>query len=113
MDETDVFWALRDWDRIAAGETNVNRYDDLHQAVSSGKSIQQTVKFYLDNGIGKSTISQNLTSTYKQQYIDLYYSDPKAASALKKRLLDAYVAMGYDRSKKAKVIDGWIADAKD
>lgn len=113
MDETDVFWALRDWDRIAAGETNVNRYDDLHQAVSTGKSIQQTVKFYLDNGIGKSTLSQNLTSTYKQQYIDLYYSDPKAASALKKRLLDAYVAMGYDRSKKAKVIDGWIADAKD
>ena len=113
MDETDVFWALRDWDRIAAGETNVNRYDDLHQAVSSGKSIQQTVKFYLDNGIGKSTLSQNLTSTYKQQYIDLYYSDPKAASALKKRLLDAYAAMGYDRSKKAKVIDGWIADAKD
>ena len=56
----------------------------------------------------KSTLASQITSNFKPQYLDLLAKGKKnEATALKARLLNAYEALGYDRSKKQKDIDKW------
>lgn len=107
-DESEIFWTLRKWDQsVEAGET-VGQYDDLYNAIASGDGVQNAVQFYMDNGVEKKTMSGNVTRAFEEEYIDLYYSDPMAADALKQRLIAAYKAMGYTTDEAREKISGWL-----
>lgn len=107
-DESEIFWTLRKWDQsVEAGET-VGQYDDLYNAIASGDGVQNAVQFYMDNGVEKKTMSGNVTRAFEEEYIDLYYSDPMAADALKQRLIAAYKAMGYTTDEAKEKISGWL-----
>lgn len=107
-DESEIFWTLRKWDQsVEAGET-VGQYDDLYDAIASGDGVQNAVQFYMDNGVEKKTMSGNVTRAFEEEYIDLYYSDPMAADALKQRLIAAYKAMGYTTDEAREKISGWL-----
>ena len=111
-EEKDIFWNLQVWDQILDGVEDAGKYRELYDAVSTGKNLKPTVKFYLDNGIGKDTLSQRLSDEFRETYTELYRTDRSAADSMKRNLLDAYEALGYDRKEKETTISGWVYDGE-
>ena len=71
--------------------------------------MAKAAKTYLDHGVKADALASAITKAYKQQYIAASSAERKR---LKKLLLDAYAAIGYDRKEKEKDIDKWLEDDK-
>lgn len=104
-DENDAYWKIREW----KGGDSYAKYDDFLSAVDKGGDVAKAAKTYLDHGIKAQTLAIAITDEYKQQYIAASSAERKR---LKKLLLDAYAAIGYDRKEKEKDIDKWLEDDK-
>lgn len=101
--EDDAYWTVQKW----MGGKDYKKYGDFLAAVDAGGDVAKAAKTYLDNGVEAETLSKQITDTYKQQYRAASEAERKR---LKKLLLDAYAAIGYDRKKKEKDIDEWLKD---
>lgn len=104
-DENDAYWKIREW----KGGDSYAKYDDFLSAVDKGGDVAKAAKTYLDHGVKAQTLAGAITDEYKQQYIA---ADSAERKRLKKLLLDAYAAIGYDRKEKEKDIDKWLEDDK-
>lgn len=104
-DENDAYWKIREW----KGGKGYKKYDSFLSTVESAGDVAKAAKEYLDNGVEAETLAREITSEYKQQYIA---ADSAERKRLKKLLLDAYAAIGYDRKEKEKDIDKWLEDDK-
>lgn len=104
-DENDAYWKIREW----KGGDSYAKYDDFLSAVDKGGDVAKAAKTYLDHGVKAQTLASAITDEYKQQYIA---ADSAERKRLKKLLLDAYAAIGYDRKEKEKDIDKWLEDDK-
>ena len=104
-DENDAYWKIREW----KGGKGYKKYDSFLSTVESAGDVAKAAKEYLDNGVEAETLAREITSEYKQQYIT---ADSAERKRLKKLLLDAYAAIGYDRKEKEKDIDKWLEDDK-
>ena len=117
MDDYEIYWQFREWDYYKNNPTaesgSYRKYGSLYEVVNEGgdADIAGTVKMYMDNGVSKKSIGDELTSKYKKKYIELYYSDKTAAANLKNSLLRAYYAAGYNWDNKSKDIDAWLKDS--
>ena len=86
-------------------------YKPFYDAIDSGKDLRVHVGINHSPQVlpaTKSTLSSRITDNYKEQYIEAYKRSKTEAAALKSRLLNAYVLLGYDRDKKSKDIDAWL-----
>lgn len=101
----EIYWGMQEY---ASEDEDWSKYGDFYSAVESGKDLKKTVKRYLTHGVEKKTLASRITSQYKQEYISLYKKNKSKAASLKRRLLDAYMALGYDRSDKSEDIDAWL-----
>lgn len=110
-DGDDIWFQLRRWDyqknHNGSGE-GYSAYGDFFKAVETGTNLSGRIKELTDHGVSTSTLAGKITSQYKQQYIQLYAKDKTRAAALKARLLTAYAALGYDRTRKNKDIEKWL-----
>ena len=110
-DGDDIWFQLRRWDyqknHNGSGE-GYSAYGDFFKAVETGTNLSGRIKELTDHGVSTSTLAGKITSRYKQQYIQLYAKDKTRAAALKARLLTAYAALGYDRTRKNKDIEKWL-----
>ena len=104
-DENDAYWKIREW----KGGDSYAKYDDFLAAVDKGGDVAKAAKTYLDHGVKAQTLASAITDEYKQQYIAASSAERKR---LKKLLLDAYAAIGYDRKEKEKDIDKWLENDK-
>ena len=104
-DENDAYWKIREW----KGGDDYAKYDEFLSAVDKGGDVAKAAKTYLDHGVKADALASTITKAYKQQYIAASSAERKR---LKKLLLDAYVAIGYDRKEKEKDIDKWLEDDK-
>lgn len=109
-EEDDAYWEVDKWkdmrdEGIAAGD--YRKYADFFQAVETGENLRATIKEYLDNGVSKTTLADQITTKYRKQLIDLKASG-KGYADLQARLLTAYEALGYDRAQKQKDIQKWF-----
>lgn len=104
-DENDAYWKIREW----KGGDDYAKYDEFLSAVDKGGDVAKAAKTYLDHGVKADALASTITKAYKQQYIAASSSERKR---LKKLLLDAYAAIGYDRKEKEKDIDKWLEDDK-
>lgn len=104
---SDAYWKLDEWDTpLEEGET-YSKYDDFYDAVSQG-NVSSVARIYKQQGVSKETLSGRITSEFKEEYVMLYKTNPAKAKTLKQKLLNAYVAIGYDREEKSKDIDRWL-----
>ena len=102
-------WTLQEWIHERDGEEGEYRkYDDFFAAVESGKDLPKVIKEYTDHGVKAQTLASQITSQYKDEFIQLSKTNRTAAANLQARLLNAYVALGYDRQKKLKDIQAWL-----
>lgn len=104
-DENDAYWKIREW----KGGDDYAKYDEFLSAVDKGGDVEKAAKTYLDHGVKADALASTITKAYKQQYIAASSAERKR---LKKLLLDAYAAIGYDRKEKEKDIDKWLEDDK-
>lgn len=102
-DENDAYWKIREW----KGGDDYAKYDEFLSAVDKSGDVAKAAKTYLDHGVKAQTLASAITDEYKQQYIAASSAERKR---LKKLLLDAYAAIGYDRKEKEKDIDKWLED---
>ncbi len=104
-DENDAYWKIREW----KGGDDYAKYDEFLSAVDKSGDVAKAAKTYLDHGVKAQTLASAITDEYKQKYIAASSAERKR---LKKLLLDAYAAIGYDRKEKEKDIDKWLEDDK-
>lgn len=104
-DDDTVYWSLKEWDNPSA---EFGKYDSFYDAIESGSGIQSAVDELLNHGADKKSVASRITSEFKAKYVELYDSDPTAAKELRKKLLDAYEALGYDRDDKYDDIADWV-----
>jgi hypothetical protein len=105
--EDDIYWLFDKWDyTIENGDSDdYEKYGGFIEAVSSGVNLRATIKEYTDNGVSEKTLASQITKHYKPLYLEMSKSE---RARLKGYLLNAYVLLGYDRSKKSKDIDKWL-----
>jgi len=110
MDDDEIFWWFDEQDAAREGDGDSGKYDDFIEAVSTGKDLKKTIKKYLDNGVGAKTLARAITDNFKPLYLEASTGE---RASMKGRLLNAYVALGYVRTKKANDIDEWLKQGGD
>ena len=108
-EENDAYWDLRKWDYQKANGTTDGyyKYGDFYEAVKTGKDLKAVIKEYTSHGVEKKSLASQITSYYKPIYKEM---TNRERANLKGYLLNAYVLLGYDRSKKMKDIDKWLEE---
>ena len=111
--EKEISQKLEEWDYAIQNGTKegFSVYDSLHSAIDSGKDISGTVKEYLSKGYKSDSLARQITSDYKETFVNLWSSNRSQAEALLEKLLDAYEALGYSRSKKREDILDWLEES--
>lgn len=104
-DENKAYWLYREW----TGGKDYRKYGKILQTIEDGGDLKAEAKEYFDHGTEKGDIGNAITTEYKPKYIA---ASPEERKKLKEKLLAAYVAIGFDRSKKSKDIDKWLEDSK-
>lgn len=104
-DENKAYWLYKEW----TGGKDYTKYGKILQTIEDGGDLKAAAKEYFDHGTEKGDIGSEITKAYKPQYIA---ASPEERKKLKEKLLAAYVAIGFDRSKKSKDIDKWLEDSK-
>lgn len=104
-DENKAYWLYKEW----TGGKDYTKYGKILQTIEDGGDLKAAAKEYFDHGAEKGDIGSEITKAYKPQYIA---ASPEERKKLKEKLLAAYTALGFDRSKKYKDIDKWLEDSK-
>ena len=106
---------LDEWDyKYETGATSYSKYSRMNDAIGlvmqndtsdNRKAMTEEVKKLVSSGVEKSKIGSNLTSKYKQQYLEL--KKQGNAASMKNILITCYMAAGYTREEATKRIDNW------
>ena len=104
-DENKAYWLYKEW----TGGKNYTKYGKILQTIEDGGDLKAAAKEYFDHGAKKGDIGDAITTEYKPKYIA---ASPEERKKLKEKLLAAYTAVGFDRSKKSKDIDKWLEESK-
>ena len=102
-DENKAYWLYKEW----TGGKDYTKYGKILQTIEDGGDLKAAAKEYFDHGAKKGDIGDAITTEYKPQYIA---ASPEERKKLKEKLLAAYTAVGFDRSKKSKDIDKWLKE---
>ena len=102
-DENKAYWLYKEW----TGGKDYTKYGKILQTIEDGGDLKAAAKEYFDHGAEKGDIGDAITTEYKPKYIA---ASPEERKKLKEKLLAAYVAIGFDRSKKSKDIDKWLKE---
>ena len=109
MDDEDIYWTMDEWDYAAENGSadDYEKYGEFYEAVETGVNLKAVIKRYTDNGVANKTLASLITKYYKPKYRAMTKGE---RASIKGYLLNAYVYLGYDRSKKSKDIDAWLKD---
>lgn len=102
-DENKAYWLYKEW----TGGKDYTKYGKILQTIEDGGDLKAAAKEYFDHGAKKGDIGDAITTEYKPKYIA---ASPEERKKLKEKLLAAYTAVGFDRSKKSKDIDKWLKE---
>lgn len=102
-DENKAYWLYKEW----TGGKDYTKYGEILQTIEDGGDLKAAAKEYFDHGTEKGDIGDAITTEYKPKYIAASHEERKK---LKEKLLAAYTAVGFDRSKKSKDIDKWLKE---
>lgn len=102
--ENDAYWALDKWDysQENGGTAGYSKYNDFFSAVETGEGLADMIDLYESKGVEAKDMASQITSHFKPIYIAMSAAERRE---LKKTLVKAYSALGYDRSD---AIDKWL-----
>ena len=111
MDGVEAHWLMNAWEhKLATGsDDGYSKYNDFYEAVRTGKNLTAVIQEYSDNGVTKSTMSSQITSHFKPQYIEM--SAAQRAN-LKGYLINAMELCGVERDEAQKRLERWDFEAE-
>lgn len=111
MDKDEVYWKMREYDfKIANPKQGYEKYGSFDKAVRSGQNLKSAIKEYTSHGIEEKTLASQITRLYKDELVELAKKNKSKAADLQAKILNAYVALGYDRDQKLKDVQAWYKD---
>lgn len=111
MDKNEVYWKMREYDfKIANPKQDYEKYGSFDKAVRSGQNLKSAIKEYTSHGIEEKTLAAQITRLYKDELVELAKKNKSKAADLQAKILNAYVALGYDRDQKLKDVQAWYKD---
>lgn len=116
LTENELYWKL---DELQWGQENDGTYSKYHywydaiEADDATAKLKETVKYYEEHGVSKSTLRAQITRQYKDAYTDAWLSgDTDRETELKSAILRALVALGYTRSQGYDILKEWKDEAR-
>lgn len=118
-DSKEIYTTLEKWNLEKEGgeKGDYKVYDKFAEAVRTGKDLKAVIKEYKDVGYTEDNLNDAIRNSFKAGYIAASNAE---RAKLKGYLLNAYVAVGYDkekyknddayREKKSDDIDKWVED---
>lgn len=95
-----------DWEKSGKDGEGYTNYTPLYEAIGNNRveEIRAAVKHMTDNGYKAEDIKKQLTTKYKQAYLDAKGSEK---TKLMDALTKAYKAIGLSAEEALKIINGW------
>ena len=109
MTDDEAYLQIMKWDN-GADSQYIEVQKAIDAAIESGKSsdrkaIQDAINDLVNHGVEKSKIKANVTSKYKQTYLDLKAKNQ--AADMKNLLISVYMYLGDSKEEASKKIDKW------
>ena len=98
-------------DTDADGKNDWRKYAEFAEAVRTGDNLTAVISEYLAAdkfAVKTTTLADAIRENFKDEWVELYKTDKAEANKLTARMLDAYIALGYDREKKMHDIYDWL-----
>ena len=88
-----------------------SNYTPLYDAIDENRTekIREALKYMMENGYKKEDIKRQLTTKYKQAYLD---ADAEGKRKIRDAIQKTYKAMGYTATDADKIINGWKNEKK-
>jgi hypothetical protein len=99
-------WEYR---KETGSDEGYNKYNDLYEAVKTGKNLKAVIKEYTENGVETKTLTSQITEHFKPQYIKMSVAQ---RAGIKGYLLNAYEQCGMQREDAQDKLEEWDFEAK-
>ena len=111
MPVADIYWTLKAWDhgQETGGSEDYSKYDNLYEAVETGKNLESVIREYTENGVAEKTLRSQITEHFKPLYVKMSASERED---FKDNLLDAMVASGAFLEDAEESIADWDFEAE-
>ena len=111
MKADEAYWLMDGWKhrKETGSDDGYSKYNDFYEAVQTGKNLKAVIKEYTDNGVKKSTLSGQITSHFKDEYVAMSAGE---RANIKGYLLNAYEQCGVSRESAEEKLRGWDFEAK-
>ena len=110
MKPDEAYWLMRGWKhKKETGSDDYGKYNDFYEAVQTGKDLKAVIKEYTDNGVKQSTLSSQITSHFKDEYVAMSAAE---RANIKGYLLNAYEQCGVSRKNAEERLREWDFEAK-
>ena len=111
MEADDAYWLMDAWKhrKDTGADDDYNKYNDLYEAVRTGKNLKAVIKEYTDNGVKAKTLSSQITEHFKPKYVEMSTSEK---AGIKGYLLNAFEQCGISRDDAAEKLRDWDFEAK-
>jgi hypothetical protein len=118
VDEDEIYWKVEEWKArdVYTGdldEFSFSKYEDFDKAVGTGSGLKAAIQDLMSHGVTKEALSSRITNQYKDELVALVKAGKTSqAAALQAKILDAYVALGYNRDQKLRDVKKWYTETK-
>ena len=111
MEADDAYWLMDSWKhkKETGSDDDYSKYNKFYESVQTGKDLKAVIKEYTDNGVKKSTLSEQITTHFKPEYVKMPAGD---RAKLKGYLINAYEQCGISRENAEEKLRDWDFEAK-
>ena len=111
MDGVEAYWLMDAWEyrKETGSDEGYGKFNDLYDAVKTGKNLKAVIKEYTGNGVEMSTLTSQITQHFKPEYIKMSVSQ---RAGIKGYLLNAYEQCGMKREDAQDKLAEWDFEAK-
>ena len=111
MKADEAYWLMDGWKykKETGSDDGYSKYNDFYEAVQTGKDLKAVIKEYTDNGVKQSTLSGQITSHFKDEYVQMSAAE---RANIKGYLLNAYEQCGVSRKTAEEKLRDWDFEAK-
>lgn len=104
MEYVDAYWKVDEWESILNGEEEYGKFDDLYEAVETGKDLNAVFRRYSENGVTEKTLRSQITEHFHEVYLE---TTDNQRSRLRASIIEGFVLTGMDRELAEKKLADW------
>ena len=111
MKADEAYWLMDGWKhkKETGSDEGYNKYNAFYEAVQTGKDLKAVIKTYTDNGVKTSTLSGQITSHFKDEYVQMSAGE---RANIKGYLVNAFEQCGVSRENAEERLREWDFEAK-